>query len=67
MNWVIVVAVTLLVLLGGSVIAVAWWNLARKVAPYHDELAQPGSRGGDDKTRRGEEVIVIPTPRAEKR
>ena len=42
-------------LLVGSLVALAWWKLARKGAPYHDERGPvPDTKQHDDA-----EVIVI--------
>ncbi len=60
MDWFIVV-VALLLLLLATPIALAWWKLARKAAPYGDESGRSGAPG----TRRDQdddaEVIVLPT------
>ena len=42
-------------LLVGSVIALAWWKLASKAAPYRDEQERPA----DPKSTDDAEVIVI--------
>lgn len=54
MDWGLVIAVILIVLVGGSVVAVLWWRIAAGMAPYKDELA------GKQAAPRGdvEEVVI---------
>jgi hypothetical protein len=63
MDWFIVVVAVLLLALG-TPIALAWWKLARKAAPYQDERSKsrPVPRPDD-----GAEVIVLPTSSDSKR
>jgi len=51
----IIIGVVLVVLVGGTLVAMLWWNLAAKAAPYEDEAGKP-ARG----RREEEDVIVIP-------
>jgi hypothetical protein len=40
MDFPIIIAVILMVLIGGSLAALGWWKLAAKHAPYRDELGR---------------------------
>jgi hypothetical protein len=63
MDWfIIVVGVLLLVL--ATPIALAWWKLARKAAPYRDEPGKGSAKQGTDD---GVEVIVLPASGDQKR
>lgn len=51
------IIVGLLVLVLGSLAAIWWWRLAKKIAPYRDELDEPTrSKAEADEG----EVIVLP-------
>lgn len=45
----------------GSAIAIWWWQLARRIAPYQDEAGDAASRRAKDDDA---EVIVIQSPTA---
>ncbi|MBC7835971.1 MAG: hypothetical protein H7Y88_12860 [Phycisphaerales bacterium] len=63
MNWTIVIIVVLVVLVLGSLAAVAWWNLVNRVVPYADQRkVSDGKRAG---VREREEVVVIRDERGE--
>lgn len=49
------IVVGLLVLVLGSLAAVWWWRLARRIAPYRDEV---GSEGHDSKADEGEVIVI---------
>ncbi len=51
------IIVGLLVLVLGSLAAIWWWRLARKIAPYRDEV--DGETKRDNRDDEGE-VIVLP-------
>jgi hypothetical protein len=55
MNWFIVVVGVLLLVIA-TPIALLWWKLARKAAPYGDESRGPKAAPVDEG-----EVIVLPT------
>ncbi|MBC7771072.1 MAG: YccF domain-containing protein [Pyrinomonadaceae bacterium] len=44
MNWYLVAGVVLFILIVGSLIALVWWNLAARIAPYEDEPAGRGKK-----------------------
>ncbi|MBX3359160.1 MAG: hypothetical protein KF745_12125 [Phycisphaeraceae bacterium] len=57
MDWTIVIGVIVAVLLIGSGMAVLWWKIAARMAPYKDESPARGRKtaaGSGD-----EEVVVI--------
>lgn len=54
MDWNLVIGVIVVVLVGGSIVALVWWNIAARVAPYEDEL----DRQERDKARRVDEVVI---------
>jgi hypothetical protein len=54
MDWFIVVVGALLLLIA-TPIALVWWKLARKAAPYGDEATRKNPRPTDEA-----EVIVLP-------
>jgi len=42
----------LVVAIGGPLVALIWWRIAAKVAPYEDEARRPArGKGGDDGAR----------------
>jgi hypothetical protein len=51
----IIIGVVLVVFIGGTLVAMLWWNLAAKAAPYEDEAGKPPRARRDE-----EDVIVIP-------
>lgn len=53
MDWTIVIAVSAIVGVLGTVAAVLWWRLVRSTAPYGDEGRPGAGRAGD------EHVVVI--------
>lgn len=55
MDWFIVVVAVLLLLIA-TPIALVWWKLARKAAPYGDEATRKSPTPKDEA-----EVIVLPT------
>jgi len=57
MNWYVVIGVILLVLVFGSIAALAWWNLAAKMAPYEDEQ---GSKKRKPAAKHDENAEVVP-------
>jgi hypothetical protein len=44
---------TLLVLVIGGVVAIAWWRIAAKAAPYADEAKRTGAPARDD------DVVIV--------
>ena len=71
MDWGLVIAVILIVLVGGSIVAIAWWRIAAGMAPYKDEIErQRGgrgakNRGGAETGEEEEEVVIVRPPAAE--
>ena len=56
-EWFVVGFVVLAVLGGGSWVAMWWWKLAARAAPYKDELARGGVKAG--KAAAPGRVVVI--------
>jgi len=44
MNWYLVGGVILFIFIVGSVIALLWWNLAARIAPYEDERGKQSTK-----------------------
>lgn len=59
MQWLIIGSVIALFLIG-SIIALWWWKLAARIAPYKDELGRE-NRSASNGTG-NEDVVIIPTP-----
>jgi hypothetical protein len=59
MSLTLIISVAGAVLVAGSIIAVLWWGLAKKVAPYRDELERQKQR---EQAAKDEQVIVIDSP-----
>lgn len=55
----VIIGLAAFVLIVGSVIAVLWWNLAARAAPYKDELARDRERLRREDLQRNENVVVI--------
>lgn len=49
MDWPLVITVILVVLVGGSIVAVLWWKIAAGMAPYKDEVERAKGRGPTDR------------------
>lgn len=49
MDWPLVITVILVVLVGGSVVAVLWWKIAAGMAPYKDEVERAKGRSPNDR------------------
>ena len=59
MNIQMILGVAAFILVVGGVVAVAWWKLAAKAAPYKDELARQKAR---EESGRDEHVVVLESP-----
>ncbi|GEM_PF-1768212 len=60
----VVIGIVVVLLIVGSVIAIAWWNLSAKAAPYADEDSK--QRAKREQARREEEantVVISEFPR----
>jgi hypothetical protein len=57
LEWVFVAVVVGVLLVGGSMVAVWWWRLVARAAPYKDEIARPQTRSKADREQPG--VIVV--------
>jgi len=62
MFWFFIVVGALLLLIA-TPIAIFWWRLAAKAAPYRDESGKPTATSAADES----DVIVIPSPDPAKR
>ena len=61
--FILVVGAALLVV--GSLMALAWWHLARRAVPYGDEREQARKKAqAKGEKDAGQEVVVIDTPRS---
>lgn len=59
MNLTLIISVAGVVLIAGSVVAILWWGLAKKAAPYRDEVERQRQR---EQAAKDEQVIVIDSP-----
>lgn len=54
----VIIGVTVFIVLVGGIIAVLWWRLAARMAPYRDELRR-NKAGSGGTGARDEQVVVI--------
>ncbi len=55
----LIIGTMLFIFVVGSVIAVLWWRLASKAAPYQDELGRGRANQSDAPRQNEREVVVI--------
>ena len=58
MDWPLIIAVILIVLIGGSAAAIAWWRIAAGMAPYKDETKGGPAGKGRGRDTDVEEVVI---------
>lgn len=63
MPWLPILIVMVLVLVFGSAIALYWWGIAARIAPYQDEVERQRAR---EQAAKQEEVHVIVMPTGDK-
>jgi hypothetical protein len=59
MEWFIAIS-ALGILVFGSWVALWWWRLAQRIAPYKDELERDQARAAAERDRDQSSVIIVP-------